>query len=247
MIRLAAFGRSRRQAAAAAPVTGGGGGGAATTNLLSGLVAYYTLSNVNDSHSGSRTLTNNASVTFVAGKVGNCGRFATASSQYLSSNSSVFAITNDITVACWAKLASTGGFKRLVSRFVQGTGGYTLSTDNTLETPVGFGCMGVGGTANPMSGPLNTGQWYFLVGWFDSSISTAYLSVDNGTPISEAIALGGVMANPSVDFMIGAFDSPVTQYHDGDLDEVGVWSRILTATERTYLFNGNAGRTWPLQ
>lgn len=204
------------------------------------------MSDVNDSSGNSRTLTNNAGVTFVPGKLGDCGRFAMASSQYLSSSSSAFAITGNITVACWAKFASSGSFKRLVSRFVQGEGGYTLSTDSSADNLVGFGCMGVGGTGNPTSGPLNTGQWYHFVGWFDAATSTAYLKVDNGSPISEAIPLGGAMANPSVDFMLGAFDAPVTQYHDGDLDEVAVWNRVLTSAEHDDLYNGGAARTWPL-
>ena len=204
------------------------------------------MSDVNDSSGNGRTLTNNGVVTFVAGKVGNCGRFATASSQYLSSSNSAFAITGNITVACWANFSSATNFKRIINRFIQGTGGYTLSTDNSANNLTGFGCVGTGGTANPTSGTLNTSQWYFLVGWFDASISTAYLSINDAAAITEAIPSGGVMANPNVDFMIGAFDSPVTQYMDGDIDEVGVWDRLLTAAERTFLYNNGTGRTWPL-
>ena len=215
-------------------------------SITAGLIAYYTMSDANDSSGNNRTLTNNAGVTFVAGKVGNCGRFAAASSQYLSSSNGAFAITGNITVGCWAKFASASAFKRLISRFVQGTGGYTLATTNSVNSEVGFGCVGPGGTANPTSGALNTGQWYFLVGWFDSSNSTAYLSVDNAAPISEVIGGGGVLANPSVDFMIGAFDSPAIQYMDGDIDEVFIYNRLLTADERSYLHNNGNGRTWPL-
>ena len=35
------------------------------------------------------------------------------------------------------------------------------------------------------------------------------------------------------------------QYFDGLIDEVGLWRRVLTAQERTDLWNGGAGLTYP--
>jgi hypothetical protein len=31
----------------------------------------------------------------------------------------------------------------------------------------------------------------------------------------------------------------------GDIDEVGIWSRVLTSTEVTQLYNGGAGLQYP--
>jgi hypothetical protein len=41
----------------------------------------------------------------------------------------------------------------------------------------------------------------------------------------------------------GGVASP--QYHDGRIDEVGIWKRVLTAAERTQLYNGGLGYTYP--
>ena len=209
-----------------------------------GLLAYYTMSDVNDSSGNGRNLTNNAGVTFVPGKVGNCGRFAAASSQFLSRTDTGLAISGNLSVACWVKFASATDFKRMVSRFVQGTGGYTMAT--TPTNGVAWGCVGTGGTANAVSANLNNDQWYHLIGTFELTGSIASLYVDNGAAITDTIISGGGMATPDVDFMIGAFDSTPTNFMDGDIDEVAIWNRVLTADERTYLYNGGNGRTWPL-
>ena len=135
-----------------------------TERLPQSLVAYYTLSDLRDSTENARTLTNNAAVTFVAGKVGNTARFAAASSQYLSRSDTAFAISGDLSVSCWVKFASASDFKRIVSRFVQGTGGYTLATNPT--NGVSFGCQGPGGDTALSSANLNINQWYHIVGTF---------------------------------------------------------------------------------
>lgn len=36
-----------------------------------------------------------------------------------------------------------------------------------------------------------------------------------------------------------------SQYFDGRIDEVGVWKRLLTSTERAQLWNSSVGRTYP--
>lgn len=221
-----------------------GPGSRGAVNLSGNMIAYYTASDLLDSTGNARTLTNNNVVTFVAGKVGNAARFAAASSQYLSRTDAAFAIAGDLSVSCWAKFASSGEFKRMVSRFVQGTGGYTLATNPT--NGVSWGCQGTGGTATAVSANLNTDQWYHLVGTFELETSTARLWVDNVLVASEAIFGGGGMATPDVPFMIGAFDTVPTNFMDGDLDEIAIASELWGAPEVAYLWNSGAGRTWPL-
>lgn len=51
--------------------------------LADNLVSYWQMGSANDSH-GTNHLTNNNSVSFTTGKVGNAASFAAASSQYLS-------------------------------------------------------------------------------------------------------------------------------------------------------------------
>ena len=51
--------------------------------LLTNLISYYKLDDVNDYYA-SNNLTNNNTVTFVTGKIGNAGDFEVDSTQYLS-------------------------------------------------------------------------------------------------------------------------------------------------------------------
>lgn len=210
----------------------------------SGMIGYYTASDLLDSAGGSRTLTNNNGATFVAGKVGNCFRFAAASSQYLSRTDAAFAISGNLSVSCWAKFASASDFKRMVSRFVQGTGGYTLATNPT--NGVSWGCVGTGGTANAVSANLNNDQWYHLLGTFELATSTARLYIDGVLTATDVISGGGGMATPDVPFMIGAFDTVPTNFMDGDIDEVLVTTNLYGLSDAVYLYNGGNGRTWPL-
>lgn len=205
-----------------------------SSSLTNGLVAYYQLSDELDRSGNDRTLTNNAGVTFIDGYRGRAAHFDAASSQYLSSSNSSFSISGNISVSCWFKFASASDYKRLISRFLQGTGGYTLAT--TPNNELGFGCVGTGGTANPTTHALNNDQWYHVVGTFQASTSTATLYLDNALVLSEAIPGGGSMATPSVDFMIGAFDNPPTNFMDGDINKVGIWNRVLTASEIASLY-----------
>jgi hypothetical protein len=49
--------------------------------------------------------------------------------------------------------------------------------------------------------------------------------------------------NSSEPFIIGRYDNDA--YADGQIDEVGIWSRALSSTEVTKLYNGGAGLQYP--
>lgn len=57
---------------------------AAVSSLLTNLVAYWALSDLSDASGNGHTLTNNASVTFGAGKLGNAAYLTNAANQGLS-------------------------------------------------------------------------------------------------------------------------------------------------------------------
>ncbi len=52
------------------------------------------------------------------------------------------------------------------------------------------------------------------------------------------------MFNGTAPFNIGRLGGTATTYHDGSTDEVVLYKRILTAAERTWLYNGGSGRTY---
>jgi hypothetical protein len=67
------------------------------------------------------------------------------------------------------------------------------------------------------------------------------LKVDNGT----AVTVPKTTISPSTfSFRIGT-DERNDLYWDGWIDEVGTWSRALSAAEETELYNAGAGKTHP--
>lgn len=85
---------------------------------------------------------------------------------------------------------------------------------------------------------INT--WYFLVAWHDSVANTLNAQANDGAVDSTAHS-AGVFAG-TAKFLLGNRDGG-TNYWDGVIRRVGFWKRVLTANERTWLYNGGVGRT----
>jgi hypothetical protein len=84
---------------------------------------------------------------------------------------------------------------------------------------------------------LNT--WYFLVAWYDSVADTLNIQINNGTVDGKSNATG--CFDSAKGFTLGDF--AFTPF-DGLLDEVGIWKKVLSAPERTWLYNAGAGRSY---
>jgi len=218
------------------------------SSLLTGLTAYYTLSNTADS-AGSNTLTNIGGVTFVAGKVGNAANLVSASTQRLAAaDSASFQMgVGNFTVAAWVKWTDNSTERTICFYGGYGANGYGLWThNNELWAVVTTGDPTVIQATNVGIG-YGDGVFHLAVATFNRA-SNVDLWVDNGqTGNYVPGVISGVAGNmnSSVGFQIGADESPPTNYIDAVVDEVGVWNRILTPTEITALWNGGAGTTYP--
>lgn len=104
----------------------------------------------------------------------------------------------------------------------------------------------VGGAAQVLAatsfGALSPATWYFVVAWLDLAGGTFNIQVNNGTVDSDV--LGTVIPNGNDPFAIGAYADGLASFI-GLVDEVGKWDRVLTAAERTTLYNGGSGNTYP--
>lgn len=81
-------------------------------------------------------------------------------------------------------------------------------------------------------------------GTLDAAGDTANIQVNNGTP--DSAATSGTAPNTSAaEFRIGAREyAGFEGYFDGLIDQVGIWKRVLTAQERTDLYNAGAGLSY---
>ncbi len=217
-------------------------GGHAT--LVGGLISYWKLKDTADSH-GSNTLTNNNGVTFVAGKIGDAANFVAASSQFLHVASNASLQTGDIafTFSGWFKATSGAGTHCILAKDPAATANeYQLYVDNS-DTRLNF-AVNDGATKTVSVTGLSTSAWHFFVAWHDPVANKIFLQVDNGS-VAET-ATGTLAVANSGAFGIGALAVPDFSLNDyeGPIDEIGFWKRLLTAQERTDLYNSGAGLTY---
>ena len=212
------------------------------STLLTGLRAYYALSDLTDSSGNGLTLINHNSVTLVTGKVGNAANFVSASSQYLShADATQYQMgTGSFTLAAWIKIGSTLD-QNIVSYGTDSFGYSLFQNGGALIVRIGDGTFGknAGGQFNH-----NNGNWHLVVGTADRTNNILTCYIDNVSENPQSIAtVTGSTNTATGGFQIGALDAAF--FLDGTVDEVGLWNRVLTSTEISHLWNGGAGTTYP--
>jgi hypothetical protein len=219
----------------------------ARADLLTGLQAYYKLENANDSSGNALNLVDHNTVTYVAGKVNNCGNFVLATAQKLdhADDTHYAPGTGDYTFSCWFYTAGTGGPQGFLNYgdWTAAGGGWAMGVHSDSGVICRFG------NATNNAYVWNTGvtsadtTWHLLVATV-SRAGNMTLYLDNasvGTPadvtaVTANIATGGA-------FTIG--QSITGDFTDGKIDEVGLWNKVLDSTERSALWNSGAGTTYP--
>lgn len=177
------------------------------------------------------------------------GQFTAANSEYLSiaDNASLsMAAEVSFAVATWvyldskpangtilAKWNTTGNQREYNLRFESGADRFLfyVSNDGTAVVSV---------TASTFGSP-STAVWYFIVAWHDAVANTINIQVNNGTADSAAHTTG--VFNGTSNFLLGARDTP-TDFHNGRTGSTQLWKRILTAAEKTWLYNNRMGRAY---
>lgn len=221
----------------------------ARTDMSANLEAFWSLSNTADDH-GSNTLTNNNTVTFTSGKIGNAATF-NGSSNYLSISDNASLNLGDITftVAGWAKFASLSTTQAIISKWDDGTRQeYMLfyrSSTSRLSFFLGNGTSTTVATRDATAfGAPSTATWYFLAGAHDATANEAWISINGGTP--ETSATSGAVGDSSEGTFIGRKNdvSPGYMSNGSQIDQLGLWKRELSEAEVTELYNSSTGYTY---
>ena len=220
-------------------------------SLSDNLVAYWSLDeasgNAIDAHA-SNDLTDNNTVGTASGVVSGCRDFEESSSEYFSIADNTDLSTGDIdfTFAFWLQLESKATSKCPIVKADAVNAEYYLqyhSGSDRLQFLV-YGATGFGSggsaVANTLGSP-STSTWYFVVCWHDSVNNQVGIAVNGGTA-DTASHSAGVLDGTSA-FHIGSYPG-FSQHWDGLIDEVGFWKRVLTADERTELYNSGSGRDY---
>lgn len=225
-----------------------------SSTLNSGLIAYWKLDEASGNATDSETtgtaqdLTDNATVTSAAGKIGTARQFTSASSEWLSRTDGADLSTGNIdyTVAAWVYLDTKGAVRDIIGKWNSvGQREYILLYNNTGDRFEFF--VSGNGTSGQVTvvgastfGSPSTATWYLVIAWHDSVNDQIGISVDAGAADTAAHTTGSF--DSTTTFGIG-YRAEGTSYMNGRIDEAGFWKKVLTSGERTELYNGGSGKT----
>jgi hypothetical protein len=220
------------------------GGLGVAPSLLDNLVAYYKLDETSGPRidsAGSNNLTDNGNVGSTMGKIGNAALFD-GTNKSLSVNTPN--LYNNISFSTWFYVGQfLSGFRSIFtqfSSFLNELGVWWLNGDIGIYDDIDDA-----GTFLYQT-PVLLNTWYHVVCtingsngnelqlWLNGSLSGSGLS-----PTSSFSSIGG-------EFVIGARTSDDNSLPlGGSVDELGIWSRVLTPEEIAILYNGGSGITFP--
>lgn len=222
-------------------------------DFSTGLVSYWELEEISgvryDSH-GSNDLTDNNTVLYTVGKLGNAGDFERTNTEYLTINDNAsLSITGDMSIAFWVKFEdalSSGQDCTLFDKFnVTGNNrGYSLAYENaggTYRFIVRVSGAGTSASYGYVNYTLTAGSWFYVVNLYDASAGTWQIYV-NGTSAGTVSSLPTSIYDNSAVFNIGYNSDIAGGSYDGLIDEFGIWNNVLlTGGDITSLYNGGVG------
>jgi hypothetical protein len=186
----------------------------------------------------------------VSGAVLSPNRSGTANSAYLfdgqddfisAGNPTQLQITNQMTLAAWIRLTATTGALRDIVTKLGSTGttttGYNFVKDWSVSNggfhrisfhayPNGPGCL------NYLTGQINASEWKFVAITLDGSTLRSY---HNGLLVSEVTNQCPLTNTTLGNFLIGKGTTGYSPFQ-GNIDDVTVYNRALTASEMLQLY-----------
>lgn len=215
-------------------------------NIVSNLISVWHLEEGSGNRAdayGTNTLTDNNTVISNSGKVVTAGQFTAANSEYLSvtDNASLSMNSTDFTIAAWVYADSLGQNRFFLTKDdLSGQreyGLYYLASTGKFRFYVG-NAAGTVSEVEDTSTTVAAGTWYLVIGWHDDTNNTINIQVNNATAVSTAYTSD--VKDGTADFVLGRVGT--TAYWNGMIDEATVWKRVLTAGERTFLYNNGNGQ-----
>ena len=220
-------------------------GGASASTLPTSLYAVYKAeSNANDSLS-TYNGTAQGGLTYSGGKSGNAFVFNGTNADILFPNGA-WNFTGNFSISMWVKFSSSGLSQILISNVTFGgtsTGWFIEKTLLELRfRGLNNGSLVLSATKSTFS--PSTSVYTHLVFIRGSVISKIYID-----GVLDATGTTGAPNYASTNYpMIGANKYDASNYQEffnGNIDEVNLWNKELTATEVTELYNAGTGKFYP--
>lgn len=220
--------------------------------LLTNLELYAKYDDdLTDASGNSRNGTGFGTPTYTTGKINN-GVVLNGSTQYVTHGTGVpIASVSKFSYSVWFRATSLSSYKVLcnegagtnTARSTLGLGGGGMGDSTALGATVANGSNTYGYTA---TGKISTATWYHVVMIYDGTQTgnaNRLILYLNGS--QETLTFVGTIPSTTYDttadnFHVGTV-SGSSFFWDGRIDELGVWSRALTGSEVTELYNSGSG------
>lgn len=169
--------------------------------------------------------------------------FASASSQALkgvTSSSSLSPGASHFSVACWVWLDDIGVDHVIFGKWNSTADQYILKFSSASDSYL-FACFD--GTTQRNAAGVQTipaGEWHFVVSYWDGT--NVNLSIDANT--STTLSFAGPVNSTTTAFAVGARSDLSSSFMNGRVDCLGFWSKALSSTEITALYNAGVGMAY---
>ena len=226
--------------------------------LIDNIVSYWKFDessgNAADS-AGSNTLTNNGSMTYSAGVINNGATDIVANSKYFSAadSASLTPSSSGFSWGFWIQVTSITGSQEVLCKVTGATYEYEIFMSGAGGLIMGLTYSGDGTPANRSQFTTNAAAltaantWTYIVITAIASSNTVIFYV-NGSSVASSTILSAstAVADTAANFAIGIYDTGTpTAGMTGQIDEMGLWNRVLSSSEVIELYNGGAGLQYP--
>jgi hypothetical protein len=212
--------------------------------LTTGLVSYWNMQGNSNDYWG----TNNGTDTSVSygtsyGKVAQGASFNGSNSTIVTNS---FPGNTTWSVALWMKVTSNpsgraGGSSAVGMTNGTNSGNFNIGVRIDGSAYLTFSTYN-GGGGNTINGSYNMDDsaWHFVVATINSSTMTLYM--DNSLVGSTSVTYSATWGGSVLSIGSNSWNSN-SYFGTGDIDELGIWSKVLSTQEITDLYNGGAGQT----
>jgi len=196
-------------------------------------VAGYKLDDANDSSSNAYNLTNNGTVTFGTGKIGNAAQFGNSNSSKSLTIASNLGITSSYSVCYWGRDADNNAQSMAVELIINsGTKGFRAIRDAVNQR---WGILFNNNfTFSSVGDGLANNVWRFICVVNDAGSATMYIDT-----VSTLTSNSTGSFATSNQFNISQNSSG--EYQSGDIDAVYVYDYALNTTQISDLYNSGTG------
>lgn len=202
-----------------------------------------------------QTPTTSAGVTFPAGY--RTADFDGTSNAVVSYPDNAEMETFPMSLSAWIRIDSYTGFRSIISKITQATNyiGWHFYYGPGVSRGLAFGHTNHTGLpvltnfrqAWTASGTLSAGTWYHVGMTIDALGNVPLLYINGVSQSVTSTGLGTIASQANSDPMrLGGLGGPdFTQRHDGGLDDVRIYSRVLTANEIGAIYAEGIGASRP--